>query len=129
MPVRALLHYALEVPDQTVGETFYRTFGLVDRPARDGAVHLHPGGLGRECTLLYGGPKKRLHHLAFGAPGGELDAVRESMRRAGVREVDPPRGAPDGGFWIRDPDGHHVNIRPESPQEPPSAPWATPSTL
>ena len=44
--------------------------------------------------------------------------MRESMRRAGVREVDPPRGAPDGGFWIRDPDGHYVNIRPESPQEP-----------
>ena len=85
-------------------------------------MHLHPGGLGRECTLLYGGPKKRLHHLAFGAPGGELDAVRESMRRAGVREVDPPRGAPDGGFWIRDPDGHYVNIRPESPQEPPADP-------
>src|SRR4029450_4305174 len=82
MPVRALLHYALEVPDQTVGETFYRTFGLVDRPARDDAVHLHPGGLGRGCTLLYGGPRKRLHHLAFGAPGGELDAVRESMRRS-----------------------------------------------
>ena len=57
MPVRALLHYALEIPDQTVGETFYRTFGLVDRPARDGAVHLHPGGLERECTLLYEGPR------------------------------------------------------------------------
>jgi hypothetical protein len=88
MPVRALLHYALEVPDQTVGETFYRTFGLVDRPARDGAVHLHPGGLERECTLLYEGPRKRLHHLAFGAPGGGAEAVRESIRRAGVREVD-----------------------------------------
>jgi hypothetical protein len=51
MPVRALLHYALEVPDQAVGETFYRTFGLIDQPARDGAVHLHPGGVGRACTL------------------------------------------------------------------------------
>lgn len=29
MAVRSLLHYALEVPDQTVGETFYRSFGLV----------------------------------------------------------------------------------------------------
>jgi catechol 2,3-dioxygenase-like lactoylglutathione lyase family enzyme len=122
MPVRALLHYALEVPDQTVGETFYRTFGLMGRPARDGAVHLHPGGLGRECTLLYGGPKKRLHHLAFGAPGGEYDAVRESMRRAGVREVDPPRRGPDGGFWVRDPDGHYVNVRPEGASEPPADP-------
>ena len=29
MAVRSLLDYALEVPDQTVGETFYRRFGLV----------------------------------------------------------------------------------------------------
>jgi hypothetical protein len=122
MPVRAPLHYALEVPDQTVGETFYRTFGLVDQPARDGAVHLRPGDLGRACTLLYGGPRKRLHHLAFGAPGDQYEAVRESIRRAGVGEVDPPRGAPDGGLWIRDPDGHHVNVRPEGSQDPPPDP-------
>jgi catechol 2,3-dioxygenase-like lactoylglutathione lyase family enzyme len=122
MPVRALLHYALEVPDQKVGETFYRTFGLVNRPARDEVVRLHPGGLEHPCTLLYGGPKKRLHHLAFGAPGGELEAVRESIRRAGVREVDPPRGAADGGFWIRDPDGHYVNIRTEGAEQPPADP-------
>ncbi len=51
MPVRALLHYALEVPDQTVGEKFYRTFGLVDGPARDDAVHLRPAPLERACTL------------------------------------------------------------------------------
>jgi len=122
MPVRALLHYALEVPDQSVGEKFYRTFGLVDQPARDEAVHLRPGPLGRACTLLYGGPKKRLHHLAFGAPGDEYEAVRESIRRAGVREADPPPGAPDGGMWIRDPDGHHVNVRPEGSQDPPADP-------
>jgi hypothetical protein len=38
MAVRSLLHYALEVPDQTVGEKFYRNFGLVDEAGRDGAV-------------------------------------------------------------------------------------------
>ena len=122
MPVRALLHYALEVPDQTVGEKFYRTFGLVDEPARDGAVHLRPSTLARECTLLYPGPKKRLHHLAFGAPGDEFEAVRDSLARAGVREVDPPRGAPEGGLWIHDPDGHYVNVRREGAQTPPADP-------
>jgi catechol 2,3-dioxygenase-like lactoylglutathione lyase family enzyme len=122
MPVRALLHYALEVPDPAAGETFYRTFGLVDEPARGDAVHLRPAPVARACTLLYPGPKKRLHHLAFGAPGDELEAVRESIRRAGVREVDPPRGAPGGGFWIRDPDGHAVNVRPEAAPPPPADP-------
>jgi catechol 2,3-dioxygenase-like lactoylglutathione lyase family enzyme len=122
MPVRALLHYALEVPDPTIGEKFYRTFGLVDAPARDDAVHLRPSALARECTLLYGGPRKRLHHLAFGAPGDDYAAVQESLRRAGVREIDPPRGAPAGGLWIRDPDGHAVNVRREARAEPPPDP-------
>ena len=122
MPVRALLHYALEIPDQTVGEKFYRAFGLVDEPARDNAVHLRPAPLGRASTLLYAGPKKRLHHLAFGAPGDEFEAVRASIRRGGVHEVDPPPGAPDGGLWIQDPDGHHVNVRPEARPEPPPDP-------
>jgi catechol 2,3-dioxygenase len=122
MAVRALLHYALEVPDQTVGEKFYRSFGLVDEGGRDGAVHLRPASLERQTVLLYGGPKKRLHHLAFGAPGDEYQATLESIRRAGVRPVDPPRGAPDGGVWLRDPDGNLVTVRDEGPQAPPPDP-------
>src|SRR5438093_670189 len=97
MAVKALLHYALEVPDQGAGEKFYSNFGLIDAPGRDGAVRLRPAPLQRESVLLYGGPRKRLHHLAFGAPGDEYAATREAVRRAGIREVDPPRGAPEGG--------------------------------
>jgi hypothetical protein len=41
MAVRSLLHYALEVPDPTVGETFCRSFGLVDAPGRDDAAYFH----------------------------------------------------------------------------------------
>ena len=37
MAVRALLHYALEIPDVSIGERFYRNFGLADQSARDGA--------------------------------------------------------------------------------------------
>jgi hypothetical protein len=29
MPVKSFLHYALEVPDQTVGQKYYQDFGLV----------------------------------------------------------------------------------------------------
>jgi catechol 2,3-dioxygenase-like lactoylglutathione lyase family enzyme len=122
MAVRSLLHYALEVPDQTVGEKFYRSFGLVDDGGRDGAVHLRPAPVKREAVLLYGGPRKRLHHLAFGAPGDDFQATRESVRRASLREVDPPRGAPDGGLWIRDPDGTLVSVRDEAPAPPPADP-------
>jgi catechol 2,3-dioxygenase-like lactoylglutathione lyase family enzyme len=125
MPVRALLHYALEVPDQQVGETFYRRFGLAQTPGRGGAVRLRPAPLAKDAVLLYAGPRKRLHHLAFGAPGDALDEVKDTLRRTGVREVDPPRDAPDGGFWIRDPDGNAVNIRPEAGEAPPPDPPLT----
>ena len=53
MAVRALLHYALKVPDQTVGEKFYRSFGLVDEPTRDNAVRLRPASLKRDAVLDY----------------------------------------------------------------------------
>ena len=41
MPVRSLLHYALEVPDQSVGQSYYRDFGLADGSGRGAAVRLH----------------------------------------------------------------------------------------
>ena len=122
MAVRSLLHYALEVPDQTVGERFYRNFGLVDEAGGDGAVHLRPAPLKRESVLLYPGPKKRLHHLAFGAPGDDYQATVESIRRASVPEVDPPRGAPEGGLWLRDPDGNLLTVRDEALVPPPADP-------
>ena len=122
MAVRALLHYALEVPDQTVGEKFYRGFGLVGEGRGDDAVHLRPAPIKRDSVLLYAGPKKRLHHVAFGAPGAEFEATRESIRRAGVAQIDPPRGAPEGGVWVRDPDGNVVNVRPEAGETPPADP-------
>jgi len=122
MAVRALLHYALEIPDQRVGEEFYRSFGLVDTPAGDNAVRLRPAALERESVLLYAGPRKRLHHLAFGAPGDEFAATRQALVHAGVREIDPPKGAPGGGLWIRDPDGNAVNIRDEALELPSADP-------
>src|SRR3989442_7535762 len=106
MAVKALLHYALEVPDQGAGEKFYSNFGLLNAPSRDAAVRLRPAPLQRESVLLYGGPEKRLHHLAVGAPGDEDAATRDDQRRAGLREVDPPHAAPERGVPGPDPDSN-----------------------
>ena len=118
MPVRSLLHYALEVPDQTKGQTYYKDFGLRDATGRSDVVRLRPTAVPCDQVLLYGGLRKRLHHLAFAAPGHEYQAVKTSLAASGTREVDPPKGAPEGGFWVRDPDGNYVNIRDESPPQP-----------
>jgi catechol 2,3-dioxygenase-like lactoylglutathione lyase family enzyme len=122
MAVRSLLHYALEVPDQQVGQRFYQDFGFADATGAANAVRLRPRTLAREQILLFAGPKKRLHHLAFAAPGADFAAVRERLRAAGVTEIDPPRDAPEGGLWVRDPDGQLVNIREEAPPAPPPDP-------
>ena len=49
-------------------------------------------------------------------------SVRARLGAAGVPEIDPPKGAPEVGIWIRDPDGHLVNIRDEQPVAPPPDP-------
>ena len=125
MPVKSILHYALEVPNQTLGEKFYCNFGLAQTPAHDNAVHLRPALLKRDSTLLYAGPRKRLHHFALGAPGDDFQQVKESLHRAGVTEVDPPHNAPEGGIWIRDPDGNMINIRDERAEPTPADPPLT----
>jgi len=122
MPVRSLIHYALEVPDQQVGQRFYQDFGFEDATGASNAVKLRPKPLAREQIFLYAGPKKRLHHLAFAAPDQDFEAVRARLQAAGVREVDAPKDAPEGGVWARDPDGHLVNVRDEQPVAPPPDP-------
>ena len=70
MAVKSLLHYALEVPDQAVGQRYYRDFGLADATGGGNAVRLRAPRQSRDNVLLYEGPRKRLHHLCFGAAGG-----------------------------------------------------------
>jgi len=122
MPVKSFLHYALEVPDQTVGQKYYQDFGLVDATGDNDAVRLRPSRQARANVLLYAGPRKRLHHLCYGATGDDFARARESLHRAAVPEIDPPRGAPEGGLWVRDPDDNLVNIREEAAPEPPADP-------
>ena len=44
MPVTSFLHYALEVPDQTVGQRDDRDFGLVEATGGTDVVRLRPSG-------------------------------------------------------------------------------------
>ena len=123
MAVRALLHYALEVPDQTVGEKFYRNFGLVDEAGSDDAVHLRPAPLKRAVRAALPGAKEapappRLRRARRRVPGhGGVDP-----RAPACAEVDPPRGAPEGGLWLRDPDGNLLRSATRAAEAPPPDP-------
>ena len=50
MAVRSFLHYALEVPDQTVAQKYYQDFGLVDASGTGPAVRLKPARQAREAA-------------------------------------------------------------------------------
>ena len=121
MPVKGLIHYALEVPDPVLGETFYRDFGLKQTDSQRNSIQLKTSR-GSGELLLYEGPKKRLHHIALAAPGDELDAVREALKRAHVPEIDPPKDAPEVGIWFEDPDGNLINVRREERKTIPAEP-------
>jgi len=120
MPVRSLLHYALEIPDQQIGQRYYSDFGFQDVTGASNTVRLRPSTLEREQIQLLEGPKKRLHHLAFAAGGDDFAKLREALKVAGIPEVDPPRGADESGIWLLDPDGNYVNVRDEGVPKPPA---------
>src|SRR5215217_1029678 len=121
MPVKGLIHYALEVPDPVVGQEFYRDFGLKQSDNRGNSLKLQTSRGAGELHL-FEGPKKRLHHIAFAAPGDDFEAVREAIKKAGIPEIDPPKDAPQVGIWLHDPDGNLINIRQEERKTIPTEP-------
>jgi catechol 2,3-dioxygenase-like lactoylglutathione lyase family enzyme len=122
MAVHSFLHYALTVPDLSVGQNFYTDFGFTDMTGQSNTVRLRPATVDRDQVLLYEGRRKRLHHLAFGASGEEYERVRAKLRAAGVTELDAPTDDTAGGIWFRDPDGNLVNVRDEAAPKIPIEP-------
>src|SRR2546429_260392 len=99
MAVKALLHYALEVPDQGAGEKFYSNFGLLNAPSRDAAVRLRPAPLQRESVLLYGGAEKGPPPPPVRARGGPSAGGRGGRGGAGAPGGWPRRAVRGGAVW------------------------------
>lgn len=119
MSVQSLLSYALTVPDLKAGQRFYSTFGL-NPTERDGVLTFHCDGRHQDQVFLVEGKKKRLNHLRFGSDEAGLAAIRGRLQQRGLDEIDAPHNAFGGGLWLRDPDGHPINVRPER-----AKPWRT----
>ncbi len=123
MPVRSFSTTRWRCPTRRTGKRYYQDFGLVDAtgatrraPSRRLARSAQPcsctAGRASGCTISRSAP-----------PGEEFAAVRAACAAAGIAEIDPPRGAPEGGIWMRDPDGNLVNVREDAaaacPPDPP----------
>ncbi len=115
--ISGLHHYALEVPDLAVAEGFLQDFGL-ETGEKDGSLIAQCPGRSQEQVRLVEAPAKRLHHVSFTLRPGSLDAVRESLERAGTPVIEPPDGAAEEGLWVRDPDGTPVQLLSGEPRRP-----------
>lgn len=117
MTVRSLQHVALAVPDLAIGEKFYTDFGLEGRAEGNRAV-MRCHGRAQDQVMLVEGPKRRLHHVCFGAGAEGLAALKQRLEQSRVRLLDAPNEAPADGLWFRDPDEQLVNVRVAE-----AAPW------
>jgi catechol 2,3-dioxygenase-like lactoylglutathione lyase family enzyme len=108
--VHSLDHFTLAVPDLKQAQDFYTAFGL-DLIAKDATLALNTFGHEHSWGFLIEGPRKALHHLAFGCYADDLAALKGRIEGQGVTLIDPPPGFPSNGFWFRDPWGVLIEVK------------------
>jgi catechol 2,3-dioxygenase-like lactoylglutathione lyase family enzyme len=117
MTIRSLQHYALTVPDVEIGKAFYTDFGLIARDEADRAV-LRCDGREQDQVILLEGPRKQLHHIAFGTRAEDLERLEKRLQASHIALLEPPKNCAGDGLWFSDPDGVLINVRVAE-----AAPW------
>ena len=109
--VHSLDQFVLAVPDASVAQDFYGSFGLDVR--RDGNVlaiktfgHEHRWG-----SVVEGTKTKALHHLSFGCYADDLPRLKARIEGEGVKLIDPPPGFESNGFWFRNLEGVLIEVK------------------
>jgi len=109
--VHSLDQFVLAVPDLKAAEAFYGGFGLDARHDRN-ALALRTFGSDHCWGAAIEGPRKRLHHVAFGCYPDDLPDLQARIEEEnGVELVDPPPGFESNGFWFRDPAGVLIEVK------------------
>jgi catechol 2,3-dioxygenase-like lactoylglutathione lyase family enzyme len=112
--IRSLQHVALSVPGLEAGKAFYTTMGLEARMEGEHAV-FRCAGRDQDQLRLIPGTEKNIAWVSWGTNAEGLAGATSALRGKGVTLLEPPRGAPAGGIWFRDPDGVLVNLRVADP--------------
>lgn len=115
--VHSLDHFSLAVPDLEEARTFYAAFGLDARP-NGNTLELYTHGHPHCWGVLTEGPRKKLHHMSFGAFADDIDRFRTRLDAMGVERIDPPDGIASNGIWFRDCDGTPVEIKAAEKSSP-----------
>ncbi|MBC9247461.1 VOC family protein [Paracoccus sp. 11-3] len=102
--------FTMTVPNLTVADDFYRTFGLDVREEGDGLGLYTFGSDHRWMSIAEAGSKK-LNHLSFAVFEEDFDPMRRRIEAQGVRLLDAPRGVVSNGFWFLDPFGVLIEVK------------------
>jgi catechol 2,3-dioxygenase len=108
--VHSLDHFSLTVPDLSVAEKFYGSFGLNVRPEGSNLA-LRQSEKSHVAAVITEGPRKGLRYISFGCFEEDFAGFRDRLDHLGIRRLDPPAGFDSNGLWFRDDDGNLVEIR------------------
>src|SRR3954453_6484560 len=115
--VHSLDHFTFAVPDVAEAEKFYGNFGL-DVREENNALSLYTHGHPHRWGAVIEGPRKKLHHLSFGAFEEDMAGFRERLESMRIDRLDPPPGFETNGIWFRDHDGNLIEIGVASKSSP-----------
>jgi len=110
--VQYLAGYGLEVPDLSVAERFYSTFGLSAARSGDLLELRSSGGAGPDIAVVQGGAQKRMHHLSFAVLEPDIPRFFDHLTKLGLSPATPPFGYIRPGLWFQDPWGTWINLTP-----------------
>src|ERR1700736_776071 len=98
--VHSLDHFCLAVPDLSLAQSYYNTFGLNSTP-QQGGLALFASEQKHRWGRLVEGPRKQLQYVSFGAFADDLPRFAERLKQRGVQRLDPPPGLDADSIWLR----------------------------
>lgn len=102
--------FNMVVPDLTVAEKFYQSFGL-DVREEGNTLGLYTLGSDHRWASIGEGEKKRLRFLSFGVYEEDFEPMKRRIESYGVRLMDAPVGFDSNGIWFYDHNGVLIEVK------------------
>ncbi|MFM0304232.1 VOC family protein [Paraburkholderia sediminicola] len=125
--IHSIGEFRMTVPSLEDAKRFYLSFGLDVQQDTQGGLTLRTFGSPHVWGRLREGPRKKFESLTLHCFEDELEALRQRALYAGVTTIPAPTGEDDSGFWINNPDGVALHIRPGVKTTPDEADHASPA--
>ena len=124
--VHSIDHVGFSVPDLSVAERFYKSFGL-DVRSEGAGLGLYASGQPTRSASIGEAKQKQLSYLSFGIFEADAPRFRDRLSRLGVPLISPAPVAGSNGLWFRDPAGLLIELRVSEKSSPNRKPRAAPA--